>query len=73
MEREGKALEDGRTYIGWDQLGDISNIESREENVRLWTGEDLVSELQDIYDKLPEDWQTEIPLQRIWTLVDSHE
>jgi len=37
--------------------------------IRLWDAGDLVGILQDHYHGLPEDLQAELPLKRIWTLV----
>ena len=39
--------------------------------VRLWDSRDLVAALQNHYEKLPEDVQAELPLKRIWLLVDA--
>lgn len=38
--------------------------------VRLWDAGDLVSALQNNYSKLSEELQAEIPLKRIWLLVE---
>jgi restriction system protein len=37
--------------------------------MRLWTGDDLIQNVFDYYDKLPDDIRAELPLKRIWTLV----
>lgn len=37
--------------------------------IRLWNANDVVQNLQNNYDKLPENIQTILPLKRIWTLV----
>ncbi len=37
--------------------------------VRLWTGDDLIRELQLVYEELSETVQAEVPLKRIWTLA----
>lgn len=37
--------------------------------VRLWTGDDLIRELQSVYEAVSETIQAEIPLKRIWTLT----
>jgi restriction system protein len=41
--------------------------------IRLWDAEDLVRMIQTNYEKLPEDIQAELPLKRIWALVQSEE
>ena len=38
-------------------------------SVRLWEAKDILSALYRIYEKLPEEIQTEIPMKRVWTLV----
>ena len=45
--------------------------EARKEyfRVRLWTATDLLKALYRTYEKLPEEIQAEIPMQRIWTIV----
>ena len=34
-ERENQSLEEGRSYIGWGELGDLSNVESKDEIQKL--------------------------------------
>lgn len=41
--------------------------------VRLWDAGDLVVALQDAYERLPAELQTELPLKRVWTLVTEGE
>jgi len=38
--------------------------------VRLWDRQEILNSLFSVYDKLPESIRAELPLQRIWTLVD---
>lgn len=40
---------------------------------RLWTADDLVQMIQDNYDQLPEDIQSELPLKRVWMLIPEEE
>lgn len=37
--------------------------------VRLWGREELINNLLDVYDRLPEDIRAELPLRRVWSLV----
>jgi restriction system protein len=37
--------------------------------IRLWDQNDLINELINVYDKLPESIQVEIPLQQTWSLA----
>lgn len=39
-------------------------------NIRLWNDKKLVQETESVYEKLPTDIQTELPLQRTWVLVE---
>ena len=57
--------------VAWGGFNRNVQDEARRDffNVRLWTGENLVEEIQKVYDKLPDELQTEIPLQRTWALV----
>jgi restriction system protein len=37
--------------------------------LRLWDADDVISRVEAVYDRLPQDIQAELPLRRIWTLV----
>ncbi|MFI4914889.1 MAG: restriction endonuclease [Phycisphaerales bacterium JB060] len=37
--------------------------------IRLWTGDDLIEAVLETYDRLPDDIKADLPLKRIWTLV----
>ena len=41
--------------------------------VRLWDQDDLIEQLLDQYDKLPEDLRAELPLKRVWTVAATEE
>ena len=41
--------------------------------IRLWDANDLVQMLQEYYDNLPDAIQAELPLKRIWALVQDEE
>jgi restriction system protein len=41
--------------------------------IRLWDAEDLVKNIQNYYDRLPEDIQAELPLKKIWILLPEEE
>jgi len=41
--------------------------------IRLWDADNLVQMVQEYYDHLPETIQAELPLKRIWTLVQEEE
>jgi restriction system protein len=38
--------------------------------VRVWTAEEVIDHLLDVYDRLPEETRTAIPLKRAWVLVE---
>ena len=42
-------------------------------DIRLWDADDLVEEILDHYDRLPEDVQADLPLKRIWVLAGESE
>ncbi len=37
--------------------------------LRLWDADDVISRVEAVYDRLPQEIQAELPLRRIWTLV----
>lgn len=37
--------------------------------IRLWDSDELVRNVQEVYERLPEDIQKDMPLKQIWTLV----
>jgi restriction system protein len=37
--------------------------------IRLWTGDDLIQQVLEHYEQLPDDIRAELPLKRIWTLA----
>ena len=41
--------------------------------VRLWDQDDLIKQLLEQYDKLPEDLRAELPLKRVWTVAAPEE
>jgi len=41
--------------------------------IRLWDADNLVQMIQENYDNLPEDIQSELPLKRIWILLPEEE
>lgn len=41
--------------------------------IRLWDADNLVQMIQENYDSLPEDIQSELPLKRIWILLPEEE
>lgn len=58
--------------VSWSGFKDSVIREARQLffNVRLWDSGDLVAALQKNYERLPEDIQAELPLKRIWLLVE---
>jgi restriction system protein len=41
--------------------------------VKMWNSDDLISNLIDVYEKLPEAVKTEIPMKKIWALMPEEE
>jgi restriction system protein len=61
--------------VAWGGFRGTVTSEAREAHfsVRLWTAENLIDQLFEVYDRLPDDLRSELPLQRVWTLVPSEE
>lgn len=58
--------------VAW---GGVTKALSREAQrlffeIRIWDGGEVVRELQQSYDKISEELQSDLPLKRIWTLAD---
>jgi restriction system protein len=58
--------------VSWSGFKDSVVREARQLffEVRLWDSGDLVAAIQKNYEKLPEEIQADLPLKRIWLLVD---
>ena len=61
--------------VSWGGFKDSTRREARQDffKTRLWDDGDVVEALLDNYERLSPDIQKEIPLKRIWTLVQSDE
>lgn len=57
--------------VAWGGVNKPTERELRNEffQVRVWDADDLVRELTSVYDSLPEEIQTELPLKRVWALA----
>lgn len=57
--------------VSWGGFTKTARAEARRLffQIRLWDSDDVIAKIQDIYEDLPADTQTELPLRRIWTLV----
>lgn len=57
--------------VSWAGFTGQAQREARQSffTVRLWTADDLLRAIYRTYEQLPKDIQTEIPLERIWSLV----
>ena len=58
-------------FVSWSDYTSDAQNEARRHffTLRLWNANDVIEAVCRNYDKLPEEIRTEIPLQRIWTLV----
>jgi len=58
--------------VSWGGFNREVEVNARRDyfKIRLWTAEDLVANIQDVYEKLPREFQDRLPMQQIWTLVD---
>jgi len=61
--------------VSWGGYKDSVRSEARREyfQIRLWDAGDLVGALLANYDRLDEDLRAELPLKRIWVLVQPKE
>jgi len=59
-------------FVSWGGFKGTVEDEARRDffNIRLWNAEQLVQEIQDVYTRLPKDFQAELPMQQIWSLVE---
>jgi len=57
--------------VAWGGFAGTSRTEARDRHftLRLWDADDLIRELCDVYDRLPQDLRAEIPLQQVWVLA----
>lgn len=62
---------DAGLIVAWGGFqGQVDKESARQYfKIRLWDADDLVQMIQDNYDNLPEDIQTELPLKKIWILI----
>jgi restriction system protein len=61
--------------VSWSGFKDTvtREVPSQFFRVRLWTAEDVVHELLEVYERLPEWLRAEIPLKRIWVVAETEE
>ncbi len=60
-------------FVSWSGLTRAAEKRTREQwfrGLRLWQSVDVVDALLRVYEKLPEEIQLQIPLERVWVLVD---
>jgi len=62
-------------YVSWGGFTKEARAEARRKffSIRLWDSDTLIDELLKHYEKLSDIFQAELPLKRIWTLVESEE
>jgi restriction system protein len=58
-------------FVSWDGFNKtaLDNAHKLFFKLRIWDARTLISSLLDIYDKLPDQIQAELPLKRIWIVV----
>jgi restriction system protein len=61
--------------VAWNGFRGTVRQEARPDyfTVRLWDADKVLDELSEVYDRLPDDVRTELPLQRVWALVPEAE
>ncbi len=59
-------------FVSWGGFKDSIIREERKDffQIRFWDADDLVRELLLIYEHLPDELKAEIPLKRVWILVE---
>jgi len=59
-------------FVSWSGFTRVAEKEARDQwfRLRLWQSVDVVDALLRVYEKLPEEIQLQIPLERVWVLVD---
>ena len=57
--------------VAWAGLTKPADNEVREQffKLRVWTADDVINALTNVYDQLSDDVQAELPLKRVWTVV----
>jgi restriction system protein len=57
--------------VSWNGITQTAEREVRQQffRVRVWTADDVLSELTSVYDRLPDDIQIELPLKQVWMLA----
>jgi len=66
---------DAGLLVAWGGFKDTVRAEARKDyfQIRLWDAGDLVNALLASYDRLDDETKAELPLKRIWTLVQGEE
>jgi restriction system protein len=66
---------DSGLIVAWGGYRGVVEKEAARQyfKIRLWDADNLVQMIQENYDKLPEDIQSELPLKRIWILLPEEE
>ena len=62
---------DSGLIVAWGGYRGVVEKEASRQyfKIRLWDADNLVQMVQEYYDSLPEDIQSELPLKRIWILL----
>lgn len=57
--------------VAWRGFKGTVRSEARQDyfKMRLWDADDLIKSILDVYDGLPDDLRSQLPLQRVWSLV----
>lgn len=67
----GRLGADQGLLVAWGGVTKAATREVRQQffQLRVWTSDDVVRELEAVYEDLPEELQGELPLKRIWVLA----
>lgn len=61
--------------VAWRGFKGTVRSEARQDyfKMRLWDAEDLIGSILNVYDQLPDDLRSQLPLHRVWALVQQGE
>ena len=68
-----KVSADQALLVSWGGFNSKVPTETRDQffSVRLWDSGDLIQAILDNYEKLPPEMQAELPLKKLWVLVQN--
>lgn len=61
-------------FVSWSGFRGVAPREARRDffQLRLWSADDIIDQVLQLYDKLSPEIRAQIPLERVWTLVEKN-